>query len=69
MTSVQSHDGGSSNQNTLFDYSRNETSYGNYTNIGQHGVINNVSHQTTNYQSTQPLGMLAFRSSSNDFKQ
>ena len=46
-----------SNQNIHFDYSRSEASYGNYTNMGQHGVINNI------YQSprSSPLGMIGFR--------
>ena len=70
MSSVLSD--GPSNQSTLFDYSRNEASYGSYTNLGQHGgVIHNVNigNQTTNYRSilSSPLGMLASSSSINEF--
>ena len=57
-----------------FDYSRNEASYGNYTNfMGQHGgVISNIGHQTTNYYQviwSSPLGMFFLPSINECFNQ
>lgn len=66
MSSIPSH--GPPDQGALFDFSRNETSYGNFTNMGQHAsVINN--HVKTNFQSTRPspLGVVAPGSSVNEY--
>ena len=64
ISGIPSHDGPSSSQ-MIFDNSHNETSYGNYTNMGQHGVINN------HYQAprSNPLGMPASCSSINVFNE